>query len=781
MAEERSFFDNLKDRRVPQLVGMYVAATWLVIELGDWATERFSLPPNLTSYVFVAMLVMLPGVVLFAWNHGAPGKDQWTAIEKVFIPGNAIVAAVVLYLASPSLVVEAATETVQIPDETGTVQEFVVARQGFHRDVVGFFWENETTDGDLDWLSYGLPAMLAFDMNRVSPILTVETPFDSFSFRNELKSRGYESLLDEPQGLRVEITRERRAAALIVGSFDTDGELLSANASVLDAESGAVLGSHTATGSDWFSVVDSISDALLDYLEVEPSDNSSDDPVEQHLTDSIEAVRYFTTGLAAIAINNDYTQGTGALQSAVEADPAFAEANSELSQAHYLNGDIESARLAVANALRNSYRLSPAASFILKANRYIFDGDYERGSRVVDMWTQVRPNSKRAFEAQARLGKIRGGEEGLAKAMAAYDRILELEPTAVDVYREKAEVEQQRGDYAAATGYLMLYLESRPESDAAHQQLARIYQSQGDLDAAQDALETAAILSDDPLGSEIGLARLEARRGLYEESETRLARRLTGELQDRQRFQVLGVQAEIATVRGQYERALGIQGELVEISKTFMPPMMRLFSIEGERASLLVQLGRFDEAISAADEIVNQLQPPYDSYTNFTYIKIHKEAGNQEAYREWASKNRAIEDQFPGPMQSFLAVQSAQIAIWDGNFAEAVSHADRANELMGQSILQTLSNNLSTSALQVSIAELYLEAGATGKAREKLESIMKVFPSYGYAKLVMARVILAEGDTEAARLLLQEALDGWADADRQYLHRIRAAELLASL
>ena len=82
MTAERSFFENLLRRRVLQIAGMYVAATWVVIELGDWVTERFNLPPNLTSYVFVAMLVLLPAVVLFAYNHGAPGKDKWTGTGK---------------------------------------------------------------------------------------------------------------------------------------------------------------------------------------------------------------------------------------------------------------------------------------------------------------------------------------------------------------------------------------------------------------------------------------------------------------------------------------------------------------------------------------------------------------------------------------------------------------------------------------------------------------------------------------------------------------------------
>ena len=66
MSDRESLIDNLLRRRVLQFVGMYIAATWLVIELGDWVTERFDLPADLTSYVFIAMLVLLPAVTVFA-------------------------------------------------------------------------------------------------------------------------------------------------------------------------------------------------------------------------------------------------------------------------------------------------------------------------------------------------------------------------------------------------------------------------------------------------------------------------------------------------------------------------------------------------------------------------------------------------------------------------------------------------------------------------------------------------------------------------------------------
>lgn len=781
MSADGSVLHNLMHRRVPQIVGMYIAASWLVIELGDWVTERSALPPNLTSYVFVAMLVMLPAVILFAYNHGAPGKDRWTRTERVVIPLNAAIAVGILYFTGPSLLVEAATETVQVTDETGAVREFEVARQGYHREVVAFFWENRSGNSDLDWLTYGLPLMLSHDMNRVSPVITVATPLDSTSLKSELRDRGYATLRDEPPALRVQIVRDRRSAAFVTGSFRTDGDTLIITATLIDAESGDEIGAHTVSADDWLAGVDDVSEALLDYLDVSPGENRSDDPIAQHLSDSLEAVRHFTAGVVAIGLNNDFEQGIAELSQALEEDPNFAEASGELSVSYYLAGDIESARAAAAAGLRNSYRLSETSRFVLRANRYVFDGDYERALRVLDMWTEVQPNSTKAYEQQARLARLQGGDEGLAKARAAYDRLLELDPLAVGVYRQMAGLEQQRGDYEAAANYLRLYLESRPDSAGAHQQLAAVYQAAGELDKARASLEDAAVLADDPRASELALARIEAARGDYAAAEQRLAAQLSDSLNPEQRVEVLSAQTEIALVRGQIERALALHAEIVELSRTFVPPMVRLINLENQRSSLLLLLGRFDEALANADAISAQLQPPFDSYMNFTYTEIHARTGDREAFRERAAMSRQSMGQYPEIFKSFIATETARIAIWDGDFETAIREIDRARELLDKSILQVLVGNLSSSSVYVGIAELYLEAGAPEKARDVLERVLKVFPTYAFAKLTLARIHIGEGDPARARPLLESALEVWSAADADYVHRQEAEELLGTL
>lgn len=140
MSSEPTLFDKLMKRRVFPIVGMYVAATWLVIELGDWITERFDLPANLTSYVFVAMIVMLPAVALLAYNHGAPGRDRWTRTEHVFVSVNVLVAVATVYLFNPGIDASAAIETLEIADETGQIRTFEVAPglpPGGHRLLLG--------------------------------------------------------------------------------------------------------------------------------------------------------------------------------------------------------------------------------------------------------------------------------------------------------------------------------------------------------------------------------------------------------------------------------------------------------------------------------------------------------------------------------------------------------------------------------------------------------------------------------------------------------------------
>jgi len=781
MTDDRTLLQNLVHRRVPQIAGMYIGTMWLVIELGDWITERFALPGHLTSYVFVAMLVMLPAVLLFAYNHGAPGRDRWTRAEKIFVPANAVLTVALLWFMTPVFSVEAATETLTIEDETGAIQEFDVVRQGHHRELISFFWENDTGDSDLDWLTYGLPIMLVHDINRVSPVVTADTPIDSALLNERLREQGYDRLTGVPRGLAVELSRERQSDALILGTFRQDADQKIVSATLIDAASGDELESVTGAADDWMSAVDAVTAAILATWEITPAQNHSDDPVSEHLSSSLDAIRQFVQGQVALQIDGDYPRGIAALNAALEIDPGFAEARAELSVREYLSGNIDAARESAAQALRNSYRLSTGSGFLLKANRYFFDGDYERGERVLEIWTEVEPNSTRALQARAQILQVRGTPESLERALATYDRLLELRPNDHSIYLQKAALEQQRGDFEAAIDLLSTYLGHVPDSGPAHSQLASLYLAQGDLDAARAALEDAAILSGDPLPAELGLVRLEARRGSFDTAIARLDALSSGELRPQQELEILMVTAEVAVARGRIEQAMQVFADANEIGKTLIPPANRILVIESERPSMLGHLGRFDEAVAALDDIAAKLQPPLSSYLNFEYTSIYEAADNREEFRRWVQTSVNERDQLPDFYDAIMLLDQARLAIWDGDPATAIAQIDNARAMIGRSFVQVLLDNLSLSELFVRMAQLYLDAGAAAEAREQLEEVLRIYPGNAYAKSVLGSVLIADGDEENARAVLEEALALWSEADEDYILLKQARRSLASL
>ena len=84
------------------------------------------------------------------------------------------------------------------------------------------------------------------------------------------------------------------------------------------------------------------------------------------------------------------------------------------------------------------------------------------------------------------------------------------------------------------------------------------------------------------------------------------------------------------------------------------------------------------------------------------------------------------------------------------------------------------------SSIRVDLAKLYLDAEAIDQSRAQLDDLLKIFPSYAYAKLIAAQANLASGNEDVARALLTDALDVWSEADAEFVHKLTASSLLDS-
>ncbi len=213
---------KLLDRRVPQIVGAYLATSWVLLEFTDWAVGQYTLSPALTNFVVVTLLLLLPTVVVLAWRHGAPGEDGWTRTDGVVAVVNLVVAAGVLVLGFGNQELGAAATVQLLEDDAGNTVERVIPKAAFRRDVMVWDFDNESGDPDLDWLRSGLWSGL---VSELSQDLFV-TPVDIFEprVREPLGEAGFDLPYDVPLALKRQLAEARGVGHFLAGELSGQDE-----------------------------------------------------------------------------------------------------------------------------------------------------------------------------------------------------------------------------------------------------------------------------------------------------------------------------------------------------------------------------------------------------------------------------------------------------------------------------------------------------------------------------------------------------------------------------
>ena len=95
---KKSLIRSLLDRRVPQIIGSYlVGSTTLIFFISDVLIAKYSFSDHILSIALFGLISILPSVLILAYFHGAPGKDEWTRVEKFGIPINILFIVIALF------------------------------------------------------------------------------------------------------------------------------------------------------------------------------------------------------------------------------------------------------------------------------------------------------------------------------------------------------------------------------------------------------------------------------------------------------------------------------------------------------------------------------------------------------------------------------------------------------------------------------------------------------------------------------------------------------------
>lgn len=763
---EKPFFQRLRERRVPQLVSLYLGCSWALLQFIDWLVKRYLLSRHLTDAALLILASLLPAVCLLAYTHGAPGRDRWGKAEKVGVPANLLLTAALVFTLFAGKDLGAASRTVKTVDEEGRQVERLVPKEDSKRRLAIYFFDSGRDDPEARWLRFGVPILLAADLNQ-DPFVVASTPFSGWQGRSleRLQRAGFRDGLDMPRSLMRHVTEERHLERFVAGRVERrdDGYEIAIELYGVDGPADA-LDATSVAGDDFFALIDDLTVWLKERLEVhEGGSRLADDlSMADRYSESVEALRHHVEGQLAVVLENDYQAAIESLEQAVSIDPTFAAAHLALSQAYAQQGGAEPAKKAILKALQHEYKLSERQRLAAKGWKYFVDGELAKRAALYEMWMDLYPDDVEAQTTLAYVYMWTGNR--LDDAGRAFERALELDPAADWILRQLADLRATQGDFEAALELHRRYGERHPEDPVTSYHIGRVHQRAGDLEAARGPLEKAILLSNGLVTPILALADVEMREGRLEKANLRLDDAAAMATTPSQKSLVLRRRVELLQVTGRLQAALDLMPELLEQEQQFRQPIdvaiLRMIFAE-----LYVEAGRGAEMESIVEGYAGLLQAPIDGFLHLGHLLLAVGRDDVEAIER---HRESFEDFLRGwERDDFLFVPMrahGRALELRGERAAAADAYRRAIELHATSTNQGL-ESFFEERLRTRLARLERERGRPEAAAEQLERVFRYFPAFPQANLEMARLLAATGNEAGARAHLEKAREMLQGAD----------------
>jgi tetratricopeptide (TPR) repeat protein/predicted Ser/Thr protein kinase len=222
-----------------------------------------------------------------------------------------------------------------------------------------------------------------------------------------------------------EICRRENFSALLTGRIEPAAGKYSLTVQVVDPREGSPILTQSASlrsPSELYAAADGLARNLRNRLGESLSQvNQNSQPLAKVTTPSLEALQRYSRAMDFYAAA-DFEDFLPLARSAIELDPDFAMAHLYLARVYGWRGDLQYARAELAQARKNSDRVTERERFMILATGFEFDGLYEKAAEQYRLLTEVYPDDLDGYRGLAEASAWAGrAEEGLAAQKHALD------------------------------------------------------------------------------------------------------------------------------------------------------------------------------------------------------------------------------------------------------------------------------------------------------------------------------------------------------------------------
>jgi TolB-like protein/Tfp pilus assembly protein PilF len=470
----RSFFSNLRKKRIIEILAAFIAGGWLIIEVVHFILiGHYHFPEKTLDITIVTLLCALACTLIWRWFSGWE-KPRKFKLELVIIP--------LLVLITVLLDINLLIHLKGPESET-----FPPAKWKNSIAVLPFV--DMSPQKDQDWFCDGITDEIIGRLSNISE-LKVPARTSVFFFKGK------------EQDIR-EIGKKLGVATVLEGSIQKVETKLRARVDLINIADGFHLWSETYDRdlNDVFIIQDDIAQKIVDVLKIRLFGKEQAQLVKHH-TEDREVYNLYLKGryFCNKRGKNDLLKAIAYFQEAVRQDPSYALGYSGLGMAYVALGANQHlpsseafprAKEAVLKALEISQELDDA-HVTLAGELFYFERDYSGSEREFKRAFELNPSNAEGHRFYAWLLMCTGrSEEAIKEMLLARD----LDPLAPRNNADAGWIFYYARDYSRAVEELKRSIEIFPEHEGNYFRISRVYLQLGKY---KEAIESIIHFSEQP-------------------------------------------------------------------------------------------------------------------------------------------------------------------------------------------------------------------------------------------------------------------------------------------
>ncbi|HXV78174.1 MAG TPA: protein kinase, partial [Candidatus Polarisedimenticolaceae bacterium] len=449
-------------------------------------------------------------------------------------------------------------------------------------------------------------------------IITDLSGFDTLKVLSSQRLFDVQKQLGRPTSTTIDRDVATRVAELagadmmLTGSLSRLGSTWILTCQLIDLADGSVVQSDRIDGADLYAMVDDLTAAVRQNLDVDPA--ATDVAVTERTSSSLEAYQAYLTGVEALN-ELGFVQAIDRFEHAIEVDPSFGRAYYKLAIARWWKGSVENYRAeehrgtpsdALEKLLGGNVKLSRKDRLLAEAFLELVESRPDRALPLFEKIVESFPDEKEGHYGlgEARFHSATRREERMA-ALEPFEAAIDLDPSFSLSFYHVVDLYAQAERYDEGIERVRGFIAQDPENHSWYQDLARLALAKDDQRMFDSVVDEALRRIDSRSEQREFLVGVQRMADDLDRRQALLDRALLIET-DAMQQELLIAQGRVAAARDEDDRAEGLLRDALALDPRSMPALNALFEYFDGRL-------RFDDALSEAKRL-SASDPDFPAY-----------------------------------------------------------------------------------------------------------------------------------------------------------------------